>query len=72
MARVRASALPDPADRKRIRLGAGLSLRALGDALGVSAPSVQAWEAGTTPRPNHAVAYRRLLDDLEAVLDDAP
>jgi DNA-binding transcriptional regulator YiaG len=66
--RVRAAQLPPPSVRERIRLDAGLSLRAIAETLDVDPMSVHRWERGLVrPRLDHAIAYRRLLDDLQAV-----
>lgn len=66
---VRASRLPEPAERKRIRELAGISLRRMGDALGVTAPTVHNWENDHEgPSMENAAKYRKLLDELaEAV-----
>lgn len=64
---VRAAKLPPPEERKRIRLAAGLSLQRVGDALGVTAPTILAWENGREgwgPTLENAVKYRELLDEL--------
>lgn len=39
-------ALPKPAERRRLREDAGLSVRALANALGVSPSTVARWETG--------------------------
>ena len=66
---VRAAQLPEPEERRRIRLRAGLTYRDLGDALEVDTMTAWRWENGrTAPRRAAAVRYRRLLDALvEAV-----
>lgn len=52
---------------RRRRVDAGLSLREVADAIGVSHTAVWKWEAGDQlPRGHAAVAWARLLDDLEA------
>jgi DNA-binding transcriptional regulator YiaG len=55
--------LPLPADRKRIRKQARVSLREMAAALGVSHTSVRNWERGATPR-EHQAAYADLLARL--------
>ncbi|MUN38983.1 hypothetical protein GNZ18_20590 [Actinomadura sp. NEAU-AAG5] len=41
--------------------------------LGVTAGAVQRWEQGrVTPRHEHAIAYRRLLDELEQAIRETP
>jgi DNA-binding XRE family transcriptional regulator len=51
--------------RREIRCSASASLRDLADELGVSPMTVLRWEQGKTkPRLAHAIAYRRLLDQL--------
>ena len=57
--------LPVAAARRRIRQAAGVSLRELADALGVSHAAVRGWEAGATPR-EHRAAYAGLLEALRA------
>jgi DNA-binding XRE family transcriptional regulator len=62
---VRAGQLPSPAERQEIRTKARVSLHRLGQAIGVSAVTVMRWERGDAePTLEHAVAYRRLLDQL--------
>lgn len=66
VATVQASRLPKPAERRRIRERAGLSIRAVADALGVSPSAVLKWELGTAiPRRHHAAAYGALLHALD-------
>lgn len=66
--RVEAVRLPSPRRRRAVREAAGASLRACAEAIGVDPMTLLRWERGTTvPRPDHAVAYRRLLDALEGV-----
>lgn len=57
--------LPPGPERRRIREAAGVSLRQLAAAIGVSAMAIVRWEQGATPRdPAHLRAYGRLLDEL--------
>ncbi len=66
---VRASRLPVPAERRRIREAAGVSLRRMGDALGVTAPTVHNWENDHEgPSMENAAKYRALLDELAAAV----
>lgn len=68
--RVRAGRLPPPAERRAIREAAHVTLRELGNALGVHEATAQKWERGTVrPRPTDAIAYRELLDGLRAEVD---
>jgi transcriptional regulator with XRE-family HTH domain len=66
--------LPPAAERRRIREAAGVSLRQLAAAVGVSAMAIVRWEQGATPRnPHHLHAYGRLLDEFrrfEGVIAD--
>lgn len=55
--------LPPAAERRRIRLNAGASLRDLARELETSATSVIRWEQGASPGAKTA-AYARLLDEL--------
>jgi DNA-binding transcriptional regulator YiaG len=62
---VRAAQLPEPAERRRIREAAGVSLDRLGAELGVTGMTVSNWERGVfEPSLENAAAYRRLLDEL--------
>jgi DNA-binding XRE family transcriptional regulator len=62
---VRASRLPPPRERRRIREAARVSLRRAGEELGVDPMTVLRWERGVVePRLEHAIAYRELLDAL--------
>jgi DNA-binding transcriptional regulator YiaG len=69
LARVRSRrGLPLPAERRRIRERAGVSLRELATAIGVSHVAITRWEAGAQPaNPAHAAAYGRLLEELKRV-----
>lgn len=62
--------LPPPAERRRIREAAGVSLRELAGAIGTSHMAVDRWEKGAAPRnPAHLRAYSRLLDELRRLAD---
>lgn len=58
--------LPTKSERRRIREAAGVSLRDIAVALGVSHTAVAKWEDGATPR-EHRDAYARLLEELKRV-----
>lgn len=58
--------LPPPTERRRIRERAGVSLRDLAAAVGVSHATIRNWEAGSTPR-EHRAAYARLLEELARI-----
>ena len=65
--------LPVAAERRRIREAAGVSLRQLAAAIGVSAMAVVRWETGAQPRdPAHVRAYSYLLEELRRVADGGP
>ena len=59
--------LPDAKRRVRIRQDAGVSQRAMADALGVSPMTLWRWEQGVRPRARVIGAYLELLDELERV-----
>ena len=61
--------LPLPAERRRIRETAGISLRDVAAAVGVSHAAVANWEAGGMPRGKPRAAYVRLLDELKRLAD---
>jgi DNA-binding transcriptional regulator YiaG len=66
LARVRSRRkLPPAEDRRRIREKAGVSVRDMAEALGVSHMTVVNWEAGSTPKDERRDAYAQLLADLE-------
>ncbi|MFF8196440.1 telomere-associated protein Tap [Streptomyces bobili] len=66
------SALPPPAERRRLRQAHGLTLDEVAAALQVRRATIGGWEAGKTePRPPEREAYARLLDKL-AELYPAP
>jgi len=59
-------ALPPPAMRRAIRLGAGLSQADVAEIMGVARESVARWEAGArTPRGRVLIEYVDLLDQLK-------
>jgi DNA-binding transcriptional regulator YiaG len=59
------SALPPPAERKRLRQAHGLTLDEVASALDVRRATVSGWEAGKTePRPPERDAYARMLKQL--------
>jgi transcriptional regulator with XRE-family HTH domain len=59
------SALPPPAERKRLRQAHGLTLDEVASALDVRRATVSGWESGKTePRPPEREAYARLLGKL--------
>ncbi|WP_327072119.1 helix-turn-helix transcriptional regulator [Kitasatospora purpeofusca] len=65
--------LPDPAERRRLRLAAGLTVTQVAVALRVNSTLVKSWEDGTAaPDPDIAPAYTRLLDGLAARFPAAP
>jgi DNA-binding transcriptional regulator YiaG len=53
--------------RRRIRTAARASLRDVARELGVTPMTVARWETGSEPRLSHAIAYRRLLDQLREI-----
>ncbi|MGW4822505.1 helix-turn-helix transcriptional regulator [Streptomyces sp. NPDC004227] len=66
--RIRAS-LPAPAERRALRVAAGLSQVEMADAVGVTKQAVANWEAGIrTPR---GVSLERYVDALEALREVA-
>lgn len=67
------SALPPPAERKRLRAAHGLTLDEVAAALDVRRATVSGWEAGKTePRPPERDAYARLLGKLEELYPADP
>lgn len=67
--RKRATWLPPPHKRREIRERVKVSRRELAAELGVSCQAVAWWEdpKGFNPRPRVAIAYRKLLEQLEAL-----
>ena len=59
--------LPSAAERRRIRLEAGASIRDVAREVGVSTMSVQRWETGACEPGQAAAAYARLLEELERI-----
>ena len=57
--------LPEPPERRAIRLAAGISQRRLATALGVSPTALRFYESGRSePRATHLTRYCELLLDL--------
>lgn len=50
---------------RELRLRAGLSLREVGEAVGVHATTILAWEGGATPHADAARRYALFLDMIE-------
>jgi DNA-binding XRE family transcriptional regulator len=68
--RSRRLGLPVASERKRIREDAGCSLREMAAAVGTSAMTIRRWENGARPRdPQHLTTYRRLLTELERIME---
>ena len=66
---LRASQLPEPSERRAIRLRARVSLREAARTLKVSPNTLQQWESGAVAtRRAAAIRYRELLDALDAAL----
>jgi DNA-binding transcriptional regulator YiaG len=62
--------LPPPAERKRLREQAGVSLRSLAAAIGCSHVAITRWEAGAKPAdPAQLIRYQRLLDELKRLAE---
>lgn len=60
--------LPTPADRRALRVAAGLTTAELGTAVGVSKQAITSWENGTrTPR---GICLERYVDALRALRDE--
>ena len=67
VADLEAAQLPPPPVRKKIRTNSGATLRDCAGVLRTTPETVRRWEAGLmTPRREHAIAYRQLLDKLSA------
>lgn len=68
--RLRTDPTPPPAERRRLRIAAGLTGVELATAIGVSPASVYAWEKGTrTPTGLQRAAYVRALQEIRAQLE---
>lgn len=62
--------LPEPAERKSIRVRYGVSMQALADVVGVSRLSVSAWERGTSePTGENASRYAQALREMKEIID---
>lgn len=63
----RARRLARSGEAQALRLAAGLSLREVADAVGISHSNLWRWEAGQrAPRGAAAIAWAQLLDQLAA------
>lgn len=61
--------LPPPEMRRFIRKQAGVSLRRAAAEIPVAHTTFARWESGDSqPRADHAVAYARLLTDLQTAI----
>jgi transcriptional regulator with XRE-family HTH domain len=64
--------LPEPSERRRIRVAAGLPQQAIADACGVDQSTVWRWERGEMePRGEHLVRYVAVLGRLAAIMQSA-
>jgi DNA-binding transcriptional regulator YiaG len=62
---------PSPGERKRIRKAAGVSIRDLAAAVGVSSMAPVRWEQGAYPRdPEHLRVYADLLAEMKRLAPD--
>lgn len=62
---VKARRLSESGDGARARIAAGLSLREVADAVGVSPSALWRWEKGErSPRGDRATAWAQLIADL--------
>jgi DNA-binding transcriptional regulator YiaG len=61
--------LPEPDERRTIRLAAKLTLRDIATEVGATPQAVALWEQGTTPSPAYLPAYVKLLDSLGVYAD---
>jgi len=62
--RAKRSRLPSPAQRRQIRVDAGVTVREMAALTGVSPMAISRWERGSTPAIGHALRYREILDAL--------
>jgi predicted transcriptional regulator len=70
VAEVRSSKLPAPAQRRRKRERAGVSIRRAAAVNGVAPMTFLRWERGKVqPRRSNAVRYRRFLDALDEAVE---
>ena len=59
--------LPEPAERKRIRVDSGVSQEAMAEVLGLSSLTIGRYEKGVRPRANHIGPYVELLEQLREI-----
>lgn len=72
LSEVRQAQLPERDRRREIRKAAGVTRQEMATALGVSPAAIYKWETESDPRTKaKAKAYRRLLEDLAALSDEA-
>ncbi len=65
-------ALPGPAERRRLRIMAGLSLQDVANSVGVTRSTISRWELGSrSPHPSHFGAYLAALTVISEELRDA-
>jgi transcriptional regulator with XRE-family HTH domain len=66
-------ALPDPAERRRIRVAAGITQHRMAEELGAHPVTFARWERGErAPRSPAKVRYAALLAELAAEMADPP
>ncbi|WP_432004236.1 helix-turn-helix domain-containing protein [Streptomyces sioyaensis] len=63
-----AAAMPEPAERRRLRDAAGLKVAQVAAAVGVSRQTITNWEEGSSePQPPGRIKYLRLLEGLARI-----
>ena len=63
--------LPEPAERREIRLRAGLPQQVIADIVGVSRHAISQWESGARKTPRDRRAFRRYAEVLQALREAA-
>lgn len=63
--------LPEPDERRALRIRSGLTQQFIADIVGVSRPAIAQWEKGSRTTPRDPRAFRRYLEVLQALREAA-
>lgn len=63
--------LPEPAERRALRIRSGLSQQTIADIVGVSRHAISQWESGARRTPRDPRVLRKYVEALQALREAA-